>query len=57
LPTTDGFGKMEARPALDALMDRVETIELQPGADAKMWTRSAVSRDPKNLSVRFAVAD
>jgi cytochrome P450 len=50
------LARLETKHALSAVLDRVERIELQPGADIRIWTRSMVNRGPRSLPVLLTVA-
>jgi cytochrome P450 len=50
------LARLETTHALNALLDRIERIELEPGAEARIWTRSVVNRGPRSLPVRFTAA-
>jgi cytochrome P450 len=45
------LARLETRHAINALLDRVGSVELQPGAQPKIWTRAVVNRGPRSLQV------
>jgi cytochrome P450 len=50
------LARLETKHALNAVLDRVEHMELQRGADIRIWTRSMVNRGPRSLPVLLTVA-
>jgi cytochrome P450 len=50
------LSRLETRHAINALLDRVGSVELQPGAQPKIWTRAMVNRGPRSLQVRLTPA-
>lgn len=50
------LARLEAKHAINALLDRVGSVDLQPGAQPKIWTRAVVNRGPRSLPVRLTPA-